>query len=298
MSLTHSLPRAPRLPMIAGRRGFTLVELLVVIAIIGTLVALLLPAVQMARESARRSGCQNNLRQIGLATLNYESQRAKFPVGCVECRDRAEQPRHRFISWIAFLLPMMEESAIYEQLDLETPMWDPANLDATSHSIATLLCPSSKDSEVHATLGPWRGRAFTDYGGLYGVEGIGNTATDLTSVQTLAKPFLGVMLYERPSTIAGIKDGTSKTAFAAEMLLRRVSGDCEWANGSQLFAQERETPVNVDSGLSNEIGSPHPNGALAVFCDGHVSWLAESTAQEVLNALITKSGGESPQGDG
>ena len=273
-----------------------MVELLVDVAIIGILVALLLPAVQKAREAARRAGCQNNLRQLGLAALNYESGRSAFPIGCVECRAKASPPR--FISWIARLLPMLEEASIHDQIDFDRPMWDPANQAATANTIQSLLCPSTEDASLHAASGLWRERAFTDYGGLYGVEGVGHDEKDLSATQTLAKPHLGVMLFETPTRLRQISDGTSHTAFVAEMQLRRVGGECEWANGHQLFAQERETPVNAASGLGNDIGGPHPGGALAAFCDGHVEWLDESLDQAVLNALLTRSGGEANARDG
>ena len=272
--------------------GFTLVELLVVIAIIGILVSLLLPAVQTAREAARKTSCQNNLRQLGIATLNYESQQSAFPVGCVECRASTSRPR--FISWISRPLPMLEESAIHDEIDFTKPMWDAANATPTSASIQTLLCPTTKDQHLQAASGLWRGRAFTDYGGLYGVEGEGHSEDDVSATQTLARRFLGVMLFESPTRMKQIVDGTSHTAFAAEMQLRRVAGECEWANGHQLFAQERSTSVSASSGLGNDIGGPHAGGAYAGLCDGHVQWLDDSMDQPVLNALLTRAGGEVP----
>jgi len=274
------------------RNGFTLVELLVVIAIIGILVSLLMPAVQTAREAARKTSCQNNLRQLGLATLNFESHQSAFPVGCVECRATATRPR--FISWISRLLPMLEETSIHGEIDFGKPMWDAANEGPTGASIQALLCPTTKDERLHSASGLWRGRAFTDYGGLYGVEGEGHSEDDVSATQTLAKRYLGVMLYESPTKMKQISDGTSHTAFAAEMQLRRVASECEWANGHQLFAQERGTPVSASSGLGNDIGGPHAGGAFAGVCDGHVQWLADSMDQAILNALLTRAGGEVP----
>ncbi len=271
-------------------RGVTLVELLVVIAILGVLLALLLPAVATAREAARRAGCKNNLRETGLALVVFESQHASFPVGCVECRSLARPPR--FVSWLARLLPMLDASSVHDQIDFEKPMWDPVNKTATATVIGPLLCPSTEKTSLRSTSGMWRERAFSDYGGLYGVEGTGNQAIDPASVQTLAPEHLGVMLYEESTRREQITDGASHTAMVAEMRLRRVAGECEWANGHQVFAQERTTPVNAASGLGNDIGSPHPGGALAVFCDGHVAWLSESTDVAVLNAWLTRAGGE------
>ena len=138
----------------------------------------------------------------------------------------------------------------------------------------------------------WPNRSFTDYGGIYGVEGEGNSELDHSATQTLAKPFLGVMLYEDPTPMKAILDGTSKTAAIGEMLIRRRPGECEWINGHHLFAQEKNTPVNTASGLGNDIGSPHIGGATLAFCDGHVAWQNDETNQAILNAILTRAGGE------
>jgi prepilin-type processing-associated H-X9-DG protein len=99
------------------------------------------------------------------------------------------------------------------------------------------------------------------------------------------------MLYEEPTAMRTITDGASHTAAFAELLLRRVS-DTEWANGHNVFAQENNTPINGDSQLGNSIGGPHPGGALLAFCDGHIEFLEDSLEQPVLNALLTRAGGE------
>ncbi len=98
--------------------GFTLVELLVVIAIIGILVGLLLPAVQQAREAARRMQCSNNLKQLGLANLNYESTHKKFPIGFLDVRQTGNPLKDGGWSWATALLPYIEQSAIYNRFDL------------------------------------------------------------------------------------------------------------------------------------------------------------------------------------
>src|SRR5262245_33762589 len=101
-----------------ARTGFTLVELLVVIAIIGILVAFLLPAIQAAREASRRSQCQNNLKQIGLAVQNHHDARRAFPMG----RDGWKQ---KAVSWAFFLLPYMEETAIYNSWHSTDEVYQP-----------------------------------------------------------------------------------------------------------------------------------------------------------------------------
>lgn len=148
-------------------RGFTLVELLVVIAIIGILVALLLPAVQAAREAARRSSCTNNLKQLALAALNFESGQKRFPAGALGDNDYSNtmfdeliyQPKttaprsHQWTGVVASCLPYMEEQAVYDRLKRTMPLsakvfsnanwWADANANvAAQATIPALLCPT------------------------------------------------------------------------------------------------------------------------------------------------------------
>lgn len=278
------------------RQGFTLVELLVVIAIIGVLVALLMPVVLAAREAARRTTCQNNQRQIGLAISNYGSALGKFPVGCIGCRFQPPGPGQPFVpqkylSWNIQILPHLEQEILYQKFDLGVPSFRPPNHAAGSVAVNVFLCPSTPDASAISQTGLWKGMAFTDYCGIYGVEGTGRDASDPNGAHLLAPPYLGVLLYEQAIRHSDILDGLSHTALVAETIARRVTEN-EWANGHNLFAQEGSTPINQTSGLGNEIGSPHAGGAFVVFCDGHVQFLAESIDQIVLNSLLTKAGGE------
>ncbi|MEO0529731.1 MAG: DUF1559 domain-containing protein [Planctomycetota bacterium] len=282
---------APRLTQTSHRTsGFTLVELLVVIAIIGTLVALLLPAVQSAREAARRTQCQNHLRQIGLALLAYHDTHAALPVGCVDCQLPPKVDRPKVTAWQTWLLPFLEEGPLFDQIDTTLPAYEADNLIPAATVPSVYLCPSTADESLASTHIAWRGAAFTDYGGLYGVEGTGNEEPDFFAVQTLSPEFLGVLIYEHAVPFREVTDGLSKTAAVGEMLIRRESGQCEWVNGQSLFAHEKSTPVNGRSGLGNDIGSPHPGGAFVALCDGSVAWLASDTEQSALNAMLTKAG--------
>ena len=129
------------------RRGFTLIELLVVIAIIAILVALLLPAVQQAREAARRSSCKNNLKQLGLALHNYHDTFFTFPPGYVRQFSTGTTEAQSFWGWQTYLFPQMEESALYDAMQvgnvqLPTNLANATVLGQMDDPIDSLQCPS------------------------------------------------------------------------------------------------------------------------------------------------------------
>ena len=128
--------------------GFTLIELLVVIAIIGTLVALLLPAVQASREQARRIACQNNLKQIGLALAHYANRHGGFPPGYTSIWDplQAKELGPGW-GWASMILPELEQQALYDQIRFEVPMHLPAQSTARTTPLGVFLCPA--DSMPH-----------------------------------------------------------------------------------------------------------------------------------------------------
>ena len=278
--------REPRPPA----RGFTLVELLVVVAVIGILVSLLLPAVQAARESSRRTRCANNLRQQGLALIGFEGEHRTLPIGCIDCLE----PTKRFHSWNSQLLPWLEQASLRKQLDFAAPSYQAPNIGVGGIVLDAFLCPSTLEQEVTSASGLWKKGAFTDYGGVYGVGGDGQDPDEEEwNKQNLKSDALGAFLYDEAVAFSDITDGTSNTVACAELLLRRRL-ECEWINGNNIFAQEVRTPINAVAAISIGIGSPHPGGAQVVFCDGHVSFLAEHMDQATLNALLTRSGEELP----
>jgi len=278
--------------------GFTLVELLVVIAIIGLLTAILLPAVQAAREAGRRGQCANNLRQVGIALHNYCSAYQKFPIGCIGCKIALgpNRPPPRMIAWNVATLPYIEQANVWRSFDYRYPARSAENRVAVATVIPTFLCPSTPrpaattgDINGNGRWDPGDDMAFTDYGGMAGVEGVGRGAA-AGSRFFLNDASLGVMLYEYPSTPMDIRDGLSNTVAIGECAGRGAAQESEWANGHNCFAQEQNTPVNKS--LDNELHSDHRGGAQAAFCDGHVGFLSDSMAQAVLNALLTRAGEE------
>ena len=209
------------------RNAFTLVELLVVIAIVGVLVALLLPAVQAARESARRASCTNNMRQLGLAVINFTDAHGKLPVSN-RPGGSTTSPRY---SWALMMLPYFEEQNIYEQYD-QSQNWSKAtavasygtpNAQLVAKPLAVFQCPSTPDNNrldgdsQFWTLGypDWASSqcaAPADYSPICNVEqrlvstGLVDNAPDLT----------GLMLRNVTCTLKQVTDGTSSTIMLAE----------------------------------------------------------------------------------
>lgn len=201
-------------------RGFTLVELLVVIAIIGILIAMLLPAVQAAREAARRMGCTNNLKQIGLALHNYHSAHNQFPIGYGKYSDYSTINRW---PWPARILPYVGEQIIYDLIDWNGVSCCSKPNDAATDrvyklEVASFMCPSDPLVQVRWNEGshktdyglPWghheRGRA--SYGGNFGTgpfDGAGHG-------------YDGALLTNENRRISEITDGTSQTMLLAEIL--------------------------------------------------------------------------------
>src|SRR5262245_57764577 len=134
--MSSTCPDSPR-----QRRGFTLVELLVVIAIIGALVALLLPAVQSAREAARRMKCQNHLKQIGLGLHSYHDVHGGLPSGGMSTTSAASA--NDGMGFHVFLLPYVEQSALYQQFNGSLPYNVAPNRDLGATKVALYLCPSA-----------------------------------------------------------------------------------------------------------------------------------------------------------
>ncbi|MEM6798355.1 MAG: DUF1559 domain-containing protein [Planctomycetota bacterium] len=195
------------------RRGFTLVELLVVIAIIGILIALLLPAVQAAREAARRSSCQNNLKQIGLALLNYESARQELPPARFD-----NDAGNAVFSWIPHTLPFAEEGTVVDSLDLTQTWLAEPNRPFIGTELPVFACPSAptgtadrgyiiNDGGVDIPV------ASADYSIMTGIDGTVPDALLLLESRTSRS---GAMAALQPTPLRRITDGTSKTFLVCE----------------------------------------------------------------------------------
>jgi len=294
--------------------GFTLVELLVVIAIIAMLVTLLLPAVQAARAAARRTQCSNNLRQIGLGMLNYESANGHFPAGQKRVTQTAPA-----MAWSSFFLPFIEESAIHDRLDFKQPLTAEVNWAATAEQIPSYLCPSTarrsvlrtaddrigdmnQNESVDRDLG--EGMACIDYLGISGPgknirrsdgEKYGRNLGVLISL----KEYPAGTKEPRKIKTQHIVDGMSKTIIVAECSGRGAYKDGQWELDGAWAAGENVSalkltinPTPADNWDAEEIFSDHPGGAHMLFCDGAVKFASEEVPMEILAAIATRNGEE------
>lgn len=185
------------------RRAFTLVELLVVIAIIGALIALLLPAVQMAREAARRTQCSNNLKQIGIALQNYHDTLRSLPPGRLRMM---EEFKGRCFSAYAHLLPFLEASTLYRQIDFNQSPEDPANAAAMNQTIPYFLCPSDGKKKLQGDS------AVHNYPLSTG------TTYPLSRRNPGGVPVTGIFYENSPTRFAEITDGLSQTVCVGETI--------------------------------------------------------------------------------
>jgi len=278
-------------------RGFTLVELLVVMATIGVLLALLLPAVSSVLESARRMTCASHLHQIGLALSGHATHRRTFPAGCTDCAWwDADRKQH---SWVIAILVQLDRPELREKYNLNSAYHSEENREVAGEVLPFLLCPSTKTTKrTGYTTGDKNNNqlwdsgddlAYTDYGGIYGIEGPPYQAP-WGSEHFVADHAIGVMVHEIPTPVRMISDGLSQTAMIGECTGRGggATEQSEWSNGQNIFAKYYQTPINTNQ--NNELWSDHPVGVQLLFCDGHVAFISEEASQEAVNAALTRSG--------
>jgi prepilin-type N-terminal cleavage/methylation domain-containing protein/prepilin-type processing-associated H-X9-DG protein len=301
--------------------GFTLVELLVVITIIGILIALLLPAVQTAREAARRSQCSNNLKQICLALHGYHERKGCFPPGSVEPSDADPGDTGSQLGVFFMLLPDLELNSLYDGVNWQNPpanivyspiTWqnDPKNRLVIGTRPTVLVCPSDigppMEDEYHAVANYYSGglSAVCSYAMVMGSIGPGNGLFNPPGKYDNN----GLFYLSRAHRIADVIDGTSNTLAVGEVLEGNTMNSSNvWFFGGRFLDTLRTTqePINTkpatgdffpSSGLSwgakfnGSLGSYHPGGCNFGFADGHVTFLAENIPLAIYRALSTRNG--------
>jgi len=219
--------------------GFTLVELLVVITIIGILISLLLPAVQSAREAGRRAQCGNNIKQVGLACLNYESQNACFPPSsyCSGSTDPARSRTH-YRNWVISILPYLEQQVLYDSFDLSVPINNSVNRTPRGTDLPAMKCATDtghnvKFASTNATEGDnWaRGNYAANASMGYGYRGGGGCAACTDSAVSYGRWHRGIMGSHVSMGVSEIYDGASNTILAGEVRVGIAAPDLRgtWA---------------------------------------------------------------------
>lgn len=304
------------LPLAHRRHGFTLVELLVVIAIIGVLVALLLPAVQAAREAARRAHCANNFKQVMLGLLNYHDTHKEFPaaqegaytsppnptkVNHYQDQNTLVNPNH---SHVAHILPQLELQAVADRYDFTIPWNDGINRSITTTSregtavdISALLCPSTQHdepgvSDIAAIVGPDAG-TYNTYPekGQQLIPGCFCKGGDYAAGVLIPVPGSAQASGRYARTyrvrISKITDGTSQTMVLGESA-GRTDGNRWWGDGDHSFTHHGV----INTSRNNELCSDHPTGIHIALADGSVRFLSEFTSKKVIDFLASRAGGE------
>jgi prepilin-type N-terminal cleavage/methylation domain-containing protein/prepilin-type processing-associated H-X9-DG protein len=292
------------------RRGFTLVELLVVISVITILIALLLPAVQQAREAARRTSCRNNLKQIGLALSNYENVNKVLPPSSTSQIDLGvwspNPTQYHLHSWASLLLPYLEEQTLTNKINYDVSSLDSQNRQVASQILTNYRCPS------------YSGRDYSQsslYLALSDRYAIRNYAA--MGATTIGKLYLNPdgVFYARSSTrTSDVRDGTSMTIFIVETREQDVAVWIDGGTGSlaghpyddsnppdyalsacALNYTPYFTPVaGSGQGVKCLYGpsSMHPGGVNHLFGDGSVRFIAPDINPSIYDALVTRDGKE------
>ena len=318
------------------RGGFTLIELLVVIAIISVLIALLLPAVQTAREAARRIQCVNNLKQMGLALHNYESALGSFPSAeistlinptwTIPAGNCNAFPPELGPGWglFALMFPYLEQQGLFNALNFNLTIPDPANATARGTRVSMCVCPSDTSPAAvslydcgnppSATNMPVNLLADLAPSSYVGVLGGGNRNNpDPLSGCYEWQPFNGVFHRNSGVRIAAITDGTSNTVGVGErdnhFVLSAWAGDlpdaeviynpamglgCEnWRPPiTAVVVHSRQYTVNAKNASPAAFHTLHPGGGNFLFMDGSVRFIKDTVNLDTMRALCTRNYGE------
>jgi prepilin-type N-terminal cleavage/methylation domain-containing protein/prepilin-type processing-associated H-X9-DG protein len=304
----------PRIGWVRRAAGFTLVELLVVIAIIGGLIALVLPAIQAAREAARKTQCSNNLHQIGVALHAYMASHRGLPPGYVSLVLANHDDGGPGWAWGAKLLPEMEQGNLYKNLDFSLPISAVAAAPYRMTSIASFICPSDADfapiieiPEV-GSKAPLCEMAAASY--------VGSAGTVRPSCKVCRDQFDGAFGRNRSIKPADVTDGLSQTIAVGErsnywasaaiwgvvpnsILLdhqqpnRYAAGPAyvlgtTFKDGFNIEELAADMDHNTMGTIAESFYSMHPGGAYFVFCDGGVRFLRDDIEPRAMNALATR----------
>jgi prepilin-type N-terminal cleavage/methylation domain-containing protein/prepilin-type processing-associated H-X9-DG protein len=297
-------------------RGFTLIELLVVIAIIAVLIALLLPAVQSAREAARRMQCTNNLKQLGLAAMNYESTYGSLPSGDYGAPRQSDGAIRTGLSVLVRILPFIEGQNSFNTANFSYSATSAGNATVASTGVSGLWCPSdpvvAQSQPIDASYGLPAGtnlvQYYTSYGGCQGMWSLDVLFSDDAKYgpgfySRRYANMNGLIFSSSTVRLAEITDGTSNTILFAERPHGQISNNTgdqtyyHWWNSGYYTDAMCETfyPINsqfrglplIDGSTDEDwvmtVGSFHPGGANVGFADGSVRFIKDSIQSVTFN---------------
>lgn len=320
--LTASPSMASKLRARLGSRGFTLVELLVVIAIIGVLVALLLPAVQSAREAARRMQCQNNLKQLGIALHNHHDTLQTFPTSRVDNR----------YTWAVDIMPYLEQKTLHDQWKLNTAYYSQTTVARTT-TVPGYFCPSRRthslgsagsvstindvqdntsNAHVPGGLADYAcsvGSTGSDYWWETNQDGSSNATSRCRGLFKMSNNWSnqGFGSLHPGNNMSAITDGTSNTFMMGEKHVQvgnfgKYGGDCSTYNGDKGCANRGAGPSltlarTIRDNLTNRFGSYHPGVCQFVMADGSVRAIRVTINSTMLGYLADIADGQVISGD-
>ena len=269
--------------------GFTLVELLVVIAIIGILIGMLLPAVQMVREAARRTACKNNMRQLGLALHNYESALQQFPSGYAyalgsqyaaqtgyQMSGGMADANHLGHAWGMFILPFIEQQNLYDMAKINLPVFDPANLLVRETELSVFLCPSDPYSEDNFVVRDDTTNPFEQYaaasncanwGPAFGVLETPSNSSDDVNLDATPDSSVGPFFRNSKTKFRDITDGTSSTLAIGE----RHNGPIVNSTGSPVGVGSHPNFENAWFAAVRDVDAPDDDHGHMVLFDAEFS---------------------------
>ena len=280
--------------------AFTLVELLVVIAIVAVLIGTLLPAINAARESARRATCQSNLHQLSSAIQSYYEAHGHLPPGVTNPTGPITNlPTGVDRSWVVEILPNLDEGNLYQHIDLSKSIYDPVNQRARSIHVGAVICPSN---------GTWLGGPSA-YGHYAGVHHHVEAPIDVGNQ--------GVLFLNSKITNGDISDGQGYTLMLGDKRIDHPLTDLGWASGTAATLRNTGTEINrtgrkppaASASLNQEevfeqgnsatdaifvggFGSDHTNGANFAFVDGHVRFLTSDLDAQILRQIGHRADGQ------
>ncbi|MEX0866424.1 MAG: DUF1559 domain-containing protein [Pirellulales bacterium] len=310
------------------RHGFTLVELLVVITIIGILISLLLPAVQAAREAARRVQCGNNLKQLGIAVASYDFTHGSLPPGAIHSGTQYSNPANHHMNWAIAILPMLEQQNLYDQYDQAVYNSHPNNRAVLRTFLPTMTCPT----DVHAnrllvptqvpSVGPegiatgsYKGVSGTRWGTTNGFFDYPGFSAQMEANKQFRGPFHLIGTNGMSTTkMANVKDGASNTLMigeyhTTESQFLQATGTTFWASTHSFHNLGAPQPEslhrwpdydrcmqftgNQHFRCDRNFASLHAGGQIQfVFCDGSVRGINPNIDGVVYTGMATITGGE------